>query len=145
MSKLFRDLAQFYKSPGNKQGEAYKYLVRKTAFAQIKSRTARLNEAETHLYRNAIVTKKQMKGFLGETKRFISDLFSLLELLDSEKYLPKKRQWCRRLLTINQDLPTMFQLNKKLKSLAESYRSGKIGPDILNSEIHTLCKLQIKY
>ena len=113
MSNLFMNLAKIYKSSFREKW-ALGCLVRKATLP---------------------------RGFLRETKNFIHALFKLLALIDSKKCLGKKTDWKNRLQTMNQDLPSMFALNDKLKYLAESYRLRRMSAEALNVEITKLCKL----
>ncbi len=116
ISHFFRNLAKTYKSP-NAQKRALEYLLRK-------------HDNPLH--------------FLDETRNFIHAIFDLLALMEQEKCLGKKEHWEYRLYAMNQNLLTMFELNETLKSLANSYRLGKITPKILGTEINKLCELPIK-
>lgn len=116
MSNFFRNLAKLYGSP-NARRVAFEYLLRK---------------------------HDQTGHFLNETKRFLRAVFGMLILLDQEKCLDKEEHWKHRLGVMNQSLPTMFELNQALKSLAESYRLGKISPKTLGAELDKLCRLPFK-
>jgi hypothetical protein len=142
MSHLFRNLARLYRS-SNAEEKAFKLVIRKTALLQVKPRTMEepSNQAEAFLQSNAVVTIDQLDNFLVETRKFIHALFQLLDTLDLEKCLSKKEDWGARLHAMNQNIPTMFELNEKLVSLAESYRLGKISPTGLGMEIEKPCDL----
>ncbi|MBI4991895.1 MAG: hypothetical protein HZB99_01640 [Candidatus Harrisonbacteria bacterium] len=117
MSNLFRNLAKIYGS-SSAEASAIGYLVRKPAWLR-------------------------SDDFLGETRNFIQSLLHLLVILDSENYLDDKLRWNKRLQAINQDLPTMFELNAVLRRLVEEYRLGKISGGTLGAEIKRLCELPL--
>ena len=75
-------------------------------------------------------------SFLGLGQTVLSQQF-----LDAENCLGDKEHWERRLKAINQNIPTMNELNGLLKSLAESYRLGIISPKVLGKKIEYLCQL----
>lgn len=113
MSNLFRNLANIYESPSAEKN-ALKCLIRKVA----------------------------PPGILGDrAQNFVHELFNLLSVLGDENCLDEKKNWGGRLRAINQNLPTMFELNSKLKILAEEYRLGRLKAEALNSEITALCDL----
>lgn len=145
ISRLLRNLAKFYKS-SDAEAKAFDCLVRKTALPQTRSPITdmRVNQAEKFLCNHATITSNRMRSFLNETKRFIHDLFELLALLDSKQRLYKRNEWKHRLRVVNQNLPTMSELNVVLKFLAERYRLGKISPKTLNAKINKLCALPDK-
>lgn len=117
MSNLFRNLAKIYKSSSvEKRGGDY--LIRKTT-------AAHLNAGEAN---NA----------LKEAASFVRAIFELISVLRSEKCLGNESDWDRRLTATNQDLPNMFELNEKLRYLAEEYRLGKMNAVALESEINKL-------
>ncbi len=142
MPNLFKNLANLYKS-SDAETIAFKYLIRKTALSQIETgaTSTSTSQAESFIGDQVMITHNHMDNFMKETKSFIHALFQLLASLDLEKCLGTKRGWDYRLRTINQSLPTMFELNTTLKSLAESYRTGSISPEILGSRINKLCEL----
>src|SRR3972149_4046231 len=143
MSELFRNLSMFYGTPDAETG-AFKCAVREIALAKIgkpASEAAPIDECGKFIKYEAVVTPRQLDEFLGETKNFISDLFALVGTLRAEKCLGAKGDWGRRLRAVNQDLPPMYELNAKLRTLAESYRRGDMGPKTLGREVEKLCGL----
>lgn len=142
MSSLFRNLAKLYRS-SNAQVQAFEYLIRKGALSCVQPGPTHTpsNQAEAFIQDQAAVTHDHVDYFLRETRTFINALWGLLVSLESEKCLGKKDKWNNRLQVMNQDLPPMFELNKKLASLAESYRLGMISSQVLGAEIDTLCRL----
>lgn len=141
MSNLFRNLAKLYSS-SNEAG-AFEHLIRKEALSHLEPGATNMpqNQTEAFIRGRAVVTCDRVDSFLAETRNFIHGLFQLLTSLDREKCLDKKKDWDRRLHAVNQNLPPMCALNKKLKSLAESYRLGVISPKTLGAEIDALCEL----
>ncbi len=145
MSGLFRNLSKLYYSSDSEK-KALEYLIRQPAVAQIWSTKTGLpaNQAEGLLGDQAVVTGGQLKNFLSQTKKFVQDLFQLLVILDSGKYISNKKNWHERLQTLNQDLPVMSELNEALKSHTESFRIGKMSPQMLDRQIRELCRLPRK-
>ena len=113
-SNLFRNLTKIYKSQ-KREGEALDAMTRK-----ITGRTSP-----------------------DEISGFIRDLFELLDLLGREGYLEDEDGWGSRLRRINQNLPSMFELNEKIKPLVELYRLGKISPKSLGKKIKKLCRIPV--
>ncbi len=142
MSNLFRNLAKLLERQ-NRKTEAFKYLIRQKSISEIKSNgiTIPLNQREKFLRNKAVVTQNELNNFLNETKNFIAQLFQLLDLLNKERGFSKNKEWDRRLQNINQNLPTMFELNTTLKSLAELYRRKKLSAKKLDVKIKKLSKL----
>lgn len=141
MSNLFRNFAELFLS-SNREETALEFLLRKSAFWQNLSGSRYLpsNPAEKFIVEMAVVSPDRLDKFLFETKNFVRDLFLLLDLMGREGCLEKREYWHNRLEMINQDFPTMFELNQSLKFLAESYRLGRISPKTLGIEIEKLCE-----
>ncbi len=146
MSKLFRNLADLYKSSGAKRG-AFNLVIRKCALPRNtlinieKDVDSKNNHTKFFINNKVVVGRGQLNDFFSQTKFFISSLFKLIAILDSENCLGRKKDWKERLLKINQDLPPMFRLNMILKDLAEKYRVGEISPMVLDRKIERLCNL----
>lgn len=105
MSKLFRSLAKLHLDP-EREKRALTLLVRKNAFL-----------------------------YVSRAKKFLQQLFIVLDELESENRLDVKQRWHQRLQDKNQDLPPMFKLNTTLKKLTEQYRSGVLTTKQLGDEI----------
>ena len=121
MSNLFRHLAELREK--NKREEAYGYLVRNAVFKTYTDGHGKKTDADI--------------------KTFIRGLFRIIDILNAEKCLPEKSCWRNNLLKMNQDLPTMFELNGVLKKLIEDYRTGRISPMILWKKVENLCELPL--
>ncbi|MDP3999263.1 MAG: cyclic nucleotide-binding domain-containing protein [bacterium] len=150
MSNLFRHLAGLYNLSSKREERALNYLIRKTALAQVKPgivyepqliSQGEVNQGEIFIKEKAVVTHKELRGFLSETKNFIRALFKMLDALDSEKCLPRRSYWNDQLKIINRNFPSLYELNEKLKYWVEEYRSGRINPEMLGAEIEKLCEL----
>ena len=150
MSNLFRRLAKLRSSGSKKEEMALQILIRQSALDQIKPSAiyepetrpnGEINQGEVFIKKHAVVNHNQLEEFLPEVKKFVHDLFQLLDMLKAEKYLPIKSQFHERLQIINQDFPTFHEINKKLTYWVEEYRLGTISPEILGAEIEKLCQL----
>ncbi len=145
MSRLFRHLSSLYSSP-RREEEAFKALVREDIFlyGDPTVEDAHLSEAQKFLKSHSLVSQNQIKGLLQEIKIYIKNLFRLINLLDKEQCLGAKKNWKQRLLTINIDMPSMYDLNKKLNHLAESYHHKKMSAERLGKEIKKLCSVSTR-
>lgn len=142
-SCLLKNLAHLYRPRADAEQRAFRCIVRETALACVMPDTMNVpaHQCKSYLQNQALITSHQLKRFLCETKMFVHDLFQMLALLEQEQCLPEKKYWNKRLHAMNQSFPTMFELNKVLKSLAEAYRSGNASPKLLGVEINKLCEL----
>ena len=150
MSNLFMNLAGLYKSSSCREKQALNFLIRKNALAEVRpdiiykeqlTKKGEINFGEIFIKENAVVTYGKLRKFLSETKKFVHKLFQMLDNLYLEKCLPKRSHWKYQLETINQDFPTMDELDSKLKYWVEEYRLGNINPETLGLEVEKLCQL----
>jgi CRP-like cAMP-binding protein len=150
MSNLFRNLAKLRRSPSGRERKALDCLVRKTALAKVRSgvvyepETAaggKINDGEVFIKEKAVITHDRLEEFLSEAKEFVRGVFLILDDLEAERCLPEGSYWDDELKAVNQDFPTLGELNDKLKYWVEEYRSGRIGPETLGLEVEKLCQL----
>ena len=143
MANLFRNLPKLYNGP-NAEATALKYLIRRDALLRVilnKKLNGHSNPGNIFIHDQAVINPERLSNFLHEIKRFVHSVFELLALLDKERSFSNNSEWEYRLITMNHNLPTMFELNNTLKSLAEAYRIGKINSKVLGKEIEKLCQL----
>ncbi|MBI3632399.1 MAG: cyclic nucleotide-binding domain-containing protein [Candidatus Vogelbacteria bacterium] len=147
MSLLFRSLANLLTLPGREEA-AFGLLMRKVAFKNINETTeyypaltkdGTINMGEVFIKDTAVITYGQKDDFVFKVKKFIRDLFRLLDLLSAEGYLGEFTFWNDQLQITNQDLPVLNELNSKLFYLTEEYRTGRMTSRHLTDEIARLC------
>ncbi|MBI3633343.1 MAG: hypothetical protein HY226_03575 [Candidatus Vogelbacteria bacterium] len=149
MSQLFRNLAKLIALP-DREGVAYDLLVRNVALDNLLpglvyepalTKDGQINTGEVFIKDEVVITYEQKKSFLKSVEVFIRDLFKLVDQLNNGGYLPVVDEWSKRLMTINQDLPTFNELNQKLFFLSEEYRLRRLKAFDLWSEVEKLCRL----
>lgn len=149
ISGLFRELHGFYGSP-KREEKSFTRLIRASALNDVESGASyetgiasaeKINQGEEFIKNNAVITRGGMEIFLSDVKRFVKDLFHLLDILRNKKLLPEGYLWDTRLRAINQDFPTFAELNEKLKYWVEEYRLKRVDSETLSREIEKLCLL----
>ncbi len=149
MSLLFRNLAKLI-GESNREQAAYDFLVRKVALQNIASgveyipaltKVGSINAGEICVRDVAVVTYEQKPEFVSNVKKFVHDLFVIIDLLKDEELLPEAREWSCRLEVVNQDLPTFDELNEKLFTLVEKYRIGEVTASGVGVEVENLCMI----
>lgn len=149
MSGLFRSLYELYGLP-DREEKAFICLIRQNAIKDAESGISyesglepggEIDKGEKFIRNNAVITRRELKNFLSDTKKFIKDLFRLLDMLLKKKFLPEGYLWDARLRAINQNFPAFAELTEKLKYWVEEYRLKRIDSETLGREIEKICLL----